>query len=54
MPIFYENELIAFSANKAHWTEVGGKDPGSFTNDSRDIFRRDYNFHLLNCTMGAN
>src|SRR5699024_7837788 len=44
MPIFYENELIAFSANKAHWTEVGGKDPGSFTNDSRDIFQEGLQF----------
>lgn len=26
MPIFYDGELVAFSANKAHWTEVGGKD----------------------------
>ncbi|MDY0393441.1 hydantoinase B/oxoprolinase family protein [Virgibacillus halophilus] len=44
MPIFYENELVAFSANKAHWTEVGGKDPGSFTNDSKDIFQEGLQF----------
>ncbi|GGB42401.1 5-oxoprolinase [Lentibacillus populi] len=44
MPIFYDGELIAFSANKAHWTEVGGKDPGSFTNDSRDIFQEGLQF----------
>ncbi|MBR7315216.1 hydantoinase B/oxoprolinase family protein, partial [Klebsiella pneumoniae] len=31
MPIYYGGELFAFSANKGHWTEVGGKDPGSFT-----------------------
>ena len=23
-PIFYEDEIVAFSVNKAHWTEVGG------------------------------
>lgn len=39
MPIFYEGELVAFSANKAHWTEVGGKDPGSWTTDSTEIFQ---------------
>ncbi|WP_042354198.1 hydantoinase B/oxoprolinase family protein [Bacillus rubiinfantis] len=39
MPIFYKGELIAFSANKGHWTEVGGKDPGSFTSDSTEIFQ---------------
>lgn len=44
MPIFYEDELIAFSANKAHWTEVGGKDPGSFTNDSTEIFQEGLQF----------
>jgi len=39
LPIFYDGELVAFSANKAHWTEVGGKDPGSWTTDSTEIFQ---------------
>lgn len=39
MPIFVDGELVAFSANKAHWTEVGGKDPGSWTTDSTDIWQ---------------
>lgn len=39
MPIFYENEIVAFSVNKGHWTEVGGKDPGSFTNDSTEVYQ---------------
>lgn len=47
MPIFYEGEIIAFSANKAHWTEVGGKDPGSFTNDAVDIFQEGLQFSCL-------
>lgn len=47
MPIFYEGELIAFSANKAHWTEVGGKDPGSFTNDSTEIFQEGLQFPCI-------
>jgi len=47
MPIFHEGELIAFSANKAHWTEVGGKDPGSFTNDSVDIFQEGLQFSCI-------
>ncbi|MBD8007307.1 hydantoinase B/oxoprolinase family protein [Bacillus norwichensis] len=47
MPIFSEGEIIAFSANKAHWTEVGGKDPGSFTNDSVDIFQEGLQFSCL-------
>ena len=39
MPIFSEDQLIAFAVNKAHWTEIGGKDPGSMTNDSVDIYQ---------------
>ncbi|MCM3243096.1 MULTISPECIES: hydantoinase B/oxoprolinase family protein [Cytobacillus] len=44
MPIFYEGELIAFSANKAHWTDVGGKDPGSMATDSTEIFQEGLQF----------
>ncbi|MCH8182389.1 MAG: hydantoinase B/oxoprolinase family protein [Proteobacteria bacterium] len=38
-PIFFEDELVAFVINKAHWTEVGGKDPGSFTTNATEIFQ---------------
>jgi N-methylhydantoinase B len=31
-------ELIGFAAAKGHWTEVGGKDPGSWTADSKDVY----------------
>jgi N-methylhydantoinase B len=44
MPIFYHDELVAFSANKGHWTEVGGKDPGSFTSDATEIFQEGLQF----------
>jgi N-methylhydantoinase B len=44
MPIFHDGELVAFSANKAHWTEVGGKDPGSFSNDATEIFQEGLQF----------
>nr|WP_035452179.1 hydantoinase B/oxoprolinase family protein [Alicyclobacillus herbarius] len=44
MPIFYEGELVAFAANKAHWTEVGGKDPGSWTTDSTEIYQEGLQF----------
>jgi N-methylhydantoinase B len=47
MPIFYEGEIVAFSANKAHWTEVGGKDPGSFTNDATEIFQEGLQFPCI-------
>ncbi|MEO8476550.1 MAG: hydantoinase B/oxoprolinase family protein [Actinomycetota bacterium] len=38
-PIFVDGRLVAFAAAKGHWTEVGGKDPGSWTADSRDVFQ---------------
>lgn len=44
MPIFYEGKIIAFSANKAHWTDVGGKDPGSFSNDATEIYQEGLQF----------
>lgn len=44
MPIFYKGELIAFSTNKGHWTEVGGMDPGSFTNNSTEIYQEGLQF----------
>lgn len=44
MPIFVGDTLVGFSANKAHWTEVGGKDPGSWTTDSVDIWQEGLQF----------
>src|SRR6266545_2384853 len=44
VPIFYEDQLVAFSASKAHWTEVGGKDPGSWTTDATEIFQEGLQF----------
>ena len=38
-PVFATStELIGFAAAKGHWTEVGGKDPGSWTADSQDVY----------------
>jgi N-methylhydantoinase B len=44
MPIFYEGDLLAFVANKAHWTEVGGKDPGSWTTDATEVYQEGLQF----------
>jgi N-methylhydantoinase B len=38
-PIFWESELVAFAANKAHWTEVGGMAAGSWTTDATEIYQ---------------
>ena len=44
LPVFFGGELVAFVANKAHWTEVGGKSPGSFTSDATEIYQEGLQF----------
>jgi N-methylhydantoinase B len=39
MPVFAEGELVAWTANIAHWNDVGGMVPGSISNDAREIFQ---------------
>src|SRR5215210_1197756 len=53
IPIFVDGELIGFSANKAHWTEVGGKDPGSWTTDSTDIWQEGLQFPCVKLFVGG-
>ena len=38
-PVFFDGELIGFAAAKAHWSEVGGKDPGSWTADATEVYQ---------------
>ncbi|MBD3415311.1 MAG: hypothetical protein GF421_12890 [Candidatus Aminicenantes bacterium] len=39
-PVFFKENLIGFSANIAHWTDVGGRSPGAGTaGDSTEIFQ---------------
>ncbi len=38
-PIFVGERLVALAAAKGHWTEVGGKDPGSWTADSTEVYQ---------------
>jgi N-methylhydantoinase B len=37
-PIFWQERLVGFSATRAHWLDVGGKDPGG-PMDSREIYQ---------------
>jgi len=38
-PVFHDHELVAFVVNKAHWVDVGGKNPGSFSTNATEIFQ---------------
>jgi N-methylhydantoinase B len=39
MPVFAEDELVAWTANIAHWNDVGGMVPGSISNEAKEIFQ---------------
>ena len=53
MPVFYEDELVAFVANKAHWTEVGGKDAGSWTTDATEVYQEGLQFPCVKIFEGG-
>ncbi|MDX6728767.1 MAG: N-methylhydantoinase [Baekduia sp.] len=38
-PIFHEGEAVLFAMSKAHWLDVGGKNPGSWSPDCTDMFQ---------------
>jgi N-methylhydantoinase B len=38
-PLFWEGEPVFFAATKAHWTDIGGKDPGSWSPDSTNTYQ---------------
>jgi N-methylhydantoinase B len=39
MPVFADGERIAWTANIAHWNDVGGMVPGSISNEAKEIFQ---------------
>ena len=39
LPVFHEDELIAWVANKAHWVDVGGMSPGSINPEATEVFQ---------------
>ena len=39
MPVFAEGELVAWTANIAHWNDVGGMVPGSISTEARELFQ---------------
>jgi N-methylhydantoinase B len=39
MPVFADGERVAWTANIAHWNDVGGMVPGSISNEAKEIFQ---------------
>src|SRR5262249_45340215 len=39
LPVFAQGRLVAWTADIAHWNDVGGMDPGSISNRSTSLFQ---------------
>jgi N-methylhydantoinase B len=39
LPVFAEGDLVAWTANIAHWNDVGGMAPGSISTNATEIFQ---------------
>ena len=46
-PVFHKEELVAFTVNKAHWTELGGTFPGSVSTVATEIFQEGLHFPFI-------
>jgi N-methylhydantoinase B len=47
LPVFDGDDLVAWTVNKAHWTEVGGTYPGSASTVSTSIYQEGLHFRFL-------
>ena len=52
-PVFYEDELIAYTACIGHMTEVGGKVPGGFAGDATEVFQEGLRIPPLKIVEGG-
>lgn len=46
-PCFYDNKLVGFAANRAHWVDIGGGRQGFGSNATTDIFSEGLQFRSL-------
>jgi N-methylhydantoinase B len=46
-PVFDRDEVVGFAVAKTHWLDVGGKDPGSWSNDSKSIYHEGIRFRSV-------
>lgn len=47
IPVFHRTKLIAWTVNKAHWTEVGGAQPGSVSSTATEIYQEGLRFTFI-------
>lgn len=46
-PVFVDDDIVMFAASKAHWTDIGGKDPGSWTTDATSVFQEGIQYPMV-------
>ena len=47
VPVFVDERLIAWTVNKAHWTEVGGAQAGSVSTEATEIYQEGLQFPFV-------
>ncbi|MEP5341392.1 MAG: hydantoinase B/oxoprolinase family protein [Algibacter sp.] len=47
IPVFYKGKIVAFTVNKAHWTELGGTYPGSVSTNATEIYQEGLHFPFI-------
>ncbi|MEM0940171.1 MAG: hydantoinase B/oxoprolinase family protein [Bacteroidota bacterium] len=52
MPVFHEESIVAFTVNKAHWTELGGSFPGSVSTIAVEIYQEGLHFPFIKIKEG--
>ncbi len=53
MPVFADGERIAWTANIAHWNDVGGMVPGSISNEAREIWQEGLRLPAVKLVAGG-
>lgn len=46
-PVFVDDSIVAFTVSITHWTEVGGKNPGSVSPDATEIYQEGLQFPII-------
>ncbi|WP_433634262.1 hydantoinase B/oxoprolinase family protein [Halomicrococcus sp. NG-SE-24] len=52
-PVFAGDDIVLFTASKAHWTDIGGKDPGSWTTDATSVFQEGLQLPMVKLYEGG-
>jgi N-methylhydantoinase B len=53
MPVFSGEELVAWTANIAHWNDIGGMVPGGISNEAKEIFQEGLRLPAIKLIAGG-